>query len=66
MMLPRGKRDVKDVAKVMQHLFERNLASWDEDFGIFTKGFKPVKAKAPVRATLTPGSTAPDSSLTVP
>jgi hypothetical protein len=46
MMLPRGKRDVKDVAKVMQHLFERNLAGWDEEFEIFTKGFKPAKAKA--------------------
>ncbi len=45
MMLPRGKRDVKDVSRVMQHLMDRNLAGWDEDYEIFSKGFKPAKAK---------------------
>src|SRR2546423_11889198 len=47
MMLPRGKRSVGDVAKVIQHVFDRNLAAWDEDFEIFTKGFKPAKKAKP-------------------
>ncbi len=45
MMLPRGKRAVADVARAMTHIFGRNLASWDEDYQMFTKGFGPVKRK---------------------
>ena len=45
MMLPRGKRGLGDVAKVVAHLFERNISAWDEDHEIFTKGFKAPKKK---------------------
>jgi hypothetical protein len=46
MMMPRGKRGVTDVGKVVTHLFERNLAAWDEDYAIFTKGLKSGKVRA--------------------
>src|SRR5260370_34057768 len=39
MMMPRGKRGRGDVAKVVGHLFGRNLAAWDVDNEIFTEGF---------------------------
>ena len=43
MMLPRGKRGMPDVAKVVAHVFERNMNAWDEDYAIFTKGLKAAK-----------------------
>ena len=57
MMLPRGKRDLPDVAKVVTHLFERSLAAWDEDYAILTKGAKAISrpprtaAAKPTKAT---------------
>jgi hypothetical protein len=46
MMMPRGKNSLPDVAKVVTHIFERNLAAWDEDYDIFTKGLKTGARKA--------------------
>jgi hypothetical protein len=46
MMMPRGNRGLGDVANVVAHLFQRNIAAWDEDYDIFTKGFKPQRKKA--------------------
>jgi hypothetical protein len=41
MMLPRaGGRDFGDTAKILQRLYERNVAAWEEDQVTFTKGFK--------------------------
>jgi hypothetical protein len=40
MMMPRGKNSLPDVAKVVTHIFERNLAAWDADYDIFIKGLK--------------------------
>ena len=45
MMMPRGKRSLPIVTGVIQAIFDRNLAAWEEDNNTFTKG--PVrKAKA--------------------
>src|SRR3954454_841654 len=57
MMLPRGKRALKDVAKEITQIYERNTASWEDDFKTFTRGVssrspgkpKAVKKKAPVK-----------------
>ena len=47
MMLPRaGGRDVKDARRVIQAIYERNLASWDSDNTTFTKGPKKSVKKA--------------------
>ena len=46
MMMPRGSRALGDVAKVVGHLFQRNINGWDEDYDIFTKGFKGRKKTA--------------------
>ena len=51
MMMPRGKRGVADVAAVVSNLFGRNLAAWDEDYAIFTKGLKSGKVRR-VRAVV--------------
>jgi hypothetical protein len=50
MMLPRGKRSPMDVVRVVSHIFDRNLAAWDEDLAILTKekkraAKKPAKTK---------------------
>ena len=52
MMMPRGKNSLPDVAKVVSHLFERNLAAWDEDSSIFTRGLKRVGKPTPPRKVL--------------
>ncbi|HEX3357638.1 MAG TPA: hypothetical protein VHS31_11765, partial [Tepidisphaeraceae bacterium] len=38
MMLPRGKRPLKDVAKEITKIYERNVAAWEDDYKIWTKG----------------------------
>jgi len=47
MMMPRtGGRKFADVAKIVTHIYQRNLAAWEEDLGTFT-GKRPRKtAKA--------------------
>ena|SRR5438477_3005298 len=54
MMMPRGKNGLADVAKVVSHIFERNLAAWDDDYDIFTKGLKSVKKSAAAATTKGP------------
>lgn len=46
MMLPRGKRDMKDVRAVITHIFERQVATWEADEQILKKGLKRSKAKS--------------------
>ena len=54
MMLPRGKRAMKDVAKEIEKIYERNVTSWEEDYRTWTRGVstrtspKP-KAKTPAK-----------------
>src|SRR5439155_5197897 len=38
MMLPRGKRALKDVGKEVTRIYERNRASWEDDYKTLTKG----------------------------
>ncbi len=45
MMLPRGKRDMKDVRAVITHIFERQRATWEEDEQTLKKGLKSSPAK---------------------
>jgi hypothetical protein len=47
MMMPRtGGREFSDTAKIIQRLYERNQAAWDEDQITFTKGpAKKTKAR---------------------
>ena len=54
MMLPRGKRAPKHVAKVVSRIYERTLSAWEDDYKTLAKGAsssskpkKPAKAKAP-------------------
>jgi len=49
MMMPRaGGRDFKDVVKVMDAIFQRNMESWEFDNRTFTKGpAKRAAAKKP-------------------
>jgi hypothetical protein len=49
MMMPRtGGRDFNDTRKIIQQIFDRNLAAWDEDHRTFTDSKKKiVKRKAP-------------------
>jgi hypothetical protein len=44
MMLPRGKRALKDVSKEITKIFQRNVASWEDDYRTFTRG---VPQRAP-------------------
>ena len=55
MMMPRtGGREVSDALKIVGHIFERNMESWEEDNRTFTKGAKfSTKAK---KASRKPGS----------
>jgi hypothetical protein len=52
MMLPRGNRAIKDVAKEITKIYERNVASWETDYKTRTKGTstrritKPPKKKS--------------------
>ncbi len=57
MMLPRGKRDMKDVRAVLTGIFERQLAAWDEDEETFTKGPKSGRRKAGKPAVAKPAKT---------
>jgi hypothetical protein len=44
MMMPRaGGRDFKDVRKIVDAMFQRNLAAWDEDHRTFTAAKKAAK-----------------------
>jgi hypothetical protein len=51
MMLPRaGGRDIKDARRVVESLYERNVAAWETDNATFTKGpKKSAKKPAPVK-----------------
>ena len=50
MMLPRaGGREFKDTFKIIQRLYDRNIAAWEEDERTFTKG--PTKKKTTKAAT---------------
>jgi hypothetical protein len=53
MMLPRaGGRDIKDARRVIESLYERNLAAWEADNTTFTKGPRKgakLAAKKPAR-----------------
>jgi len=54
MMLPRGKRALKDVAKEITKIYDRNVASWEDDYRTFTRGVsnRPApKPKMPVKKT---------------
>jgi hypothetical protein len=48
MMLPRGKRALKDVAKEISRIYERNLAAWEDDYKTLTRGVSgPSRPKKP-------------------
>ena len=51
MMLPRaGGRDVKDARRVIEAMYERNVAAWEADNATFTKGpRKAAKTSAPAK-----------------
>jgi hypothetical protein len=46
MMLPRGKRAIKDVAKEVTKIYERNVESWEDDYKTMTRG---VSSRASVK-----------------
>ena len=48
MMLPRGKRAVKDVAKEVTKIYERNVEAWETDYKTMTKGVSGSGAKKKV------------------
>ena len=54
MMMPRGKNSIVEVGKVVAHVFDRNLAAWDEDYDIFTKGLKGGARKPAPKAPAKP------------
>ena len=45
MMLPRGKRAIKDVAKEVTKIYQRNVDSWESDYKTMTKGVSTRRAK---------------------
>jgi len=47
MMLPRGKRAIKDVAKEINKIYQRNIDSWEDDYKTMTKGVSPRRAAKP-------------------
>jgi uncharacterized protein (DUF305 family) len=47
MMLPRGKRAIKDVAKEIAAIYERNIAGWEDDYKTWTKGVTKRPAPKP-------------------
>src|SRR5260221_3922624 len=50
MMMPRaGGREFKDTVKIIQRLYDRNIAAWEEDNRMFTKS--PTKKKPPKPTT---------------
>ena len=57
MMMPRaGGRDFKDVKKIVEQIFQRNLAAWEEDNRTFTatppKAKKKTTMKAPAKKAM--------------
>jgi hypothetical protein len=56
MMLPRaGGRDIKDARRVIESLYERNVAAWESDNATFTKGpRKPAKKASAAKAKKSP------------
>src|SRR3954468_23357105 len=50
MMLPRGKRALKDVAKEITKIYERNTASWEDDYKTFTRGVSSRSSPRPKQA----------------
>jgi hypothetical protein len=59
MMLPRGKRALKDVAKEMTKIYERNVASWEDDYRTFTKGVSSRSATTRKKAEASKGRAKP-------
>ncbi len=50
MMLPRaGGRTFADTKKIIARIYERNLASWEEDHGMFTGSHAKKRKKPPQR-----------------
>src|SRR3954451_6045114 len=63
MMMPRGKRDIADVRKVVTSIYERNLAAWEQDFATMTKGASARSAgAAPTPRSAKPQTTKKESS----
>jgi hypothetical protein len=52
MMMPRtGGRTFADTVKIIQRLYDRNVAAWEEDNRTFTKGPGKKKRPKPVKKT---------------
>jgi hypothetical protein len=66
MMMPRtGGRRVSDVSRIVSHMFERNLAAWEEDHATLTAGQKKKKAaKKPAKAKKAPKAKATKKKAT--
>lgn len=55
MMLPRGKRDMKDVRAVVTRIYERQLETWEEDEELLKRGAsKRVTPRAPKKRAKKP------------
>jgi hypothetical protein len=55
MMLPRGKRPLLDVRKLITKLYERNVDAWTTDYRTFSHGLvERKKAKSSVKAAKKP------------
>ena len=55
MMLPRaGGRDIKDARRVVEGLYQRNVAAWETDNATFTKGPKKSAKKSAAAAKKKP------------
>jgi hypothetical protein len=66
MMLPRaGGREFKDTIKIVQRIYDRNVAAWEEDQRTFTKG-PASKSKAPAARPAKAKSAKPKRSKSVP
>ena len=46
MMMPRGKRDLADVRKVVTATIERGIAAWEADYLIMTRGARGSRRRA--------------------
>jgi hypothetical protein len=52
MMMPRsGGRDFKDTVKIVQRIYDRNVAAWEEDNATFTGSQRTPKKKGTPKAT---------------
>ena len=46
--MPRGRRSLEHVRKVVTRIFDRDIEAWDEDHRVLTTGSAPArKAKTP-------------------